>query len=312
MKIVFFGSPASAIPSFKGLVEEGHHIELVISQPDRPRGRGKKPFPLPVKKSAQELNIPCLQPERLRKDPSIVQTIEKYEPDLIVVVAYGQIIPASIIYLPKYNSINVHFSILPKYRGASPVQWALLNGERKTGITIFELNEKMDEGDILFQEEEEIFPRETSFELETRLAQKGARLLTETISCISKIEHIKQDHSKATYAPKLKKEDGKIDWTKNATFINRQIRAFNPWPSTFTFIKEKRLKITEGTYGETSTKLRSLSPGYIHTVRKEGIEVCCGENSIYLIQRLQPENKKEMDAYAFSLGTHLKPGDIFS
>jgi methionyl-tRNA formyltransferase len=225
-------------------------------------------------------------------------------------VAYGQIIPASIIYLPQYNSINLHFSLLPKYRGASPVQWTLLRGENKTGITIFELNEKMDEGDILTQEEVDISPGENALELETRLAHKGAELLVRTISSIDKIKHVKQDHSQATLAPKVKKEDGRIDWTKDAPYIDRQVRAFNPWPSAFSFFKERRIKIYKGT--EKGKSAECSSHGEILGIKKEGLEVCCGGQSVYLIQRIQPENKKEMDAYAFSLGTEMKVGDKFT
>ena len=310
MKIVFFGSPASALPSFKKLLEAGHQIELVIAQPDKPRGRGKKLALPPVKSLAQGLNIPCFQPPKIRKDPLAVQKIKNIMPDLIVVVAYGQIIPDSIIYLPRYNSINLHFSLLPKYRGASPVQWALLNGEEKTGLTIFQLNEKMDEGDVLSQEEVKIFPGEKAFELEARLAEIGAELLLRTISQIDKIEPRKQNHAQATYALKLKKEDGRIDWTKDAIFIDRQVRAFNPWPSTFAFLDEKRIKIHEG---KDKGKLSHLSsPGKILGVSREGIEVCCGGRTSYLIQRIQPENKKEMDAYAFSHGAVIKTGDTFA
>jgi len=310
MKIVFFGSPVSALPTLKKLLETGNQIELVIAQPNKPRGRGKKLILPPVKAFAQELNIPCYQPPKIRKDPQAIQKIKNIKPDLIVVVAYGQIIPDSIIYLPRYNSINLHFSLLPKYRGASPVQWALLNGEEKTGITIFQLNEKMDEGDILSQEEVEIFPGEKAFELEARLAEIGAELLLRTISQIDKIEPRKQNHAQATYALKLKKEDGRIDWTKDAIFIDRQVRAFNPWPSTFAFLDEKRIKIHEG---KDKGKLSHLSsPGKILGVSREGIEVCCGGRTSYLIQRIQPENKKEMDAYAFSHGAVIKTGDTFA
>jgi len=309
MKIVFFGSPASALPSFKKILEIGHRIELVVTQPDKPFGRGKKVAPPPVKKLATELNIPRYQPFKIRTDPLAIQKIKIIKPDLIVVVAYGQIIPSSIIYFPKFNSINLHFSLLPKYRGASPVQWTLLKGENKTGITIFQLNEKMDEGDILSQEEIDIFPGEKAFELEVRLAQKGAELLGKTISQIDIIKPIKQNHSQATYAPKLRKEDGKIDWSKDALFIDRQVRAFNPRPSAFSYFSEKRIKIYEGKVKEELPEFSS--PGKILAIAKEGIEVCCGGRSIYLIQRLQPENKKEMDAHAYSLGAKIKPGNAF-
>lgn len=311
MKIVFFGSPASALPSLKKLLEAGHNIELIISQPDKPSGRGKKLIPPPVKKMALDLNIPCYQPFRIKKDQNALEKIKNIQPDLNVVVAYGQIMPSSIIYFPKFNSVNVHFSLLPKYRGASPVQWAILKGEEKTGITIFELNEKMDEGDIFTQEEVEIFPDENSEELETRMAQKGAYLLIKTIAQIDTIKRRKQDHSQATYAPKISKEDGRIIWAKNALHIERQVRAFIPWPSAFAFLFEKRIKIHNGRMREGKAKSFS-SPGDILAIGKEGIEVCCGDESIFLIESLQPENRKKMDAYAFSLGAEIKSGDKFS
>ena len=311
MKIVFFGSPVLALPSLKKLLETDHSIDLIITQPDRPSGRGKKLMPCPVKKTALDLNIPYYQPLKIRKDEIALDKIKEIEPDLNVVVAYGQIIPSSIIYLPRYNSLNVHFSLLPKYRGASPVQKALLDGEAKTGITIFELNEKMDEGDILVQEEVNVFPDENAAELEARLAQKGADLLIKAIAQIDKLKHRKQDHSQATYAPKIRKEDGKIDWTKNSLYIERRVRAFTPWPSAYAFLKDIRIKIHKGRKIEKEAPPGS-SAGEISGIKKEGIEVCCGEGSIYLIESLQPENRKRMDAYAFSLGAEIKPGDIFA
>ncbi len=311
MKIVFFGSPVLALPSLKKLLETDHSIDLIITQPDRPSGRGKKLMPCLVKKTALDLNIPYYQPLKIRKDEIALDKIKEIEPDLNVVVAYGQIIPSSIIYLPRYNSLNVHFSLLPKYRGASPVQKALLDGEAKTGITIFELNEKMDEGDILVQEEVNIFPDENAADLEARLAQKGADLLIKAIAQIDKLKHRKQDHSQATYAPKIRKEDGKVDWTKNSLYIERRVRAFTPWPSAYAFLKDIRIKIHKGRKIEKEAPPGS-SAGEISGIKKEGIEVCCGEGSIYLIESLQPENRKRMDAYAFSLGAKIKPGDIFA
>ncbi|MQY61570.1 methionyl-tRNA formyltransferase [bacterium] len=311
MKIVFFGSPFLALPSLKKLLETDHSIDLIITQPDRPSGRGKKLKPCPVKKTALDLNIPYYQPLKIRKDELALDKIKEIEPDLNVVVAYGQIIPSSIIYLPRYNSLNVHFSLLPKYRGASPVQKALLDGEAKTGITIFELNEKMDEGDILVQEEVNVFPDENAADLEARLAQKGADLLIKAIAQIDKLKHRKQDHSQATYAPKIRKEDGKIDWTKNSLYIERRVRAFTPWPSAYAFLKDIRIKIHRGRKIEKEAPPGS-SAGEISGIKNEGIEVCCGEGSIYLIESLQPENRKRMDAYAFSLGAEIKPGDIFT
>jgi len=308
MRIVFFGSPGSALPSLRRILEAGHCVELIITQPDKPSGRGKKVLPCPVRQAALELNIPTCQPLKIKQDLVALEKIKEIQPALIVVAAYGQIIPASIIYLPRYRSVNVHFSLLPKYRGASPVQWALLNGEEKTGITIFELNEKMDEGDILSQEEVEILPEENAAELEARLAQKGAELLVETIARIDSTEHRQQDHSQATYAPKLKKEDGRIDWGKNALQIERQVRAFTPWPSAYAFLDEKRIIILKGKRIEDKTS-PSSSPGEILELKKEGIEVCCGQRTKYLVQNLQAEGRRKMDAFSFSLGVRVRVGD---
>ncbi|MCP2618414.1 methionyl-tRNA formyltransferase [Candidatus Aminicenantes bacterium AC-335-A11] len=248
MKIVFMGTPEIAIPFFRKLLENGHEIRLVISQPDKPVGRGMKIIPTPVKEFALKNNIPVYQPLKIREDEKALEKIKEVNPELIVVVAYGQIIPPSIIYYPPFGAINVHFSLLPKYRGAAPVQWAILNGERKTGVTIFKLNEKMDEGDILSQREIEILPDEKASHLENRLSEIGAELLVETISLLKqgKIKPKKQDHSLATYAPRLKKENGIIDWKKDSNIIHRMVRAFDVWPSAYFFMKNKRIKIIEG------------------------------------------------------------------
>ncbi len=310
MKIVFFGSPESALPSLRKIIDTGHTIELIITQPDRPSGRGKSVSYSPVKKQALAEDIPIHQPARIRKDPHSVEKLKEIKPDLNVVVAYGQIIPDSIIYLPRYNSVNLHFSLLPKFRGASPVQWAILEGEKTTGLTVFKLNEKMDEGNILAQEKVEILTDEKAFELESRLAIIGAELLAKTISQIQSIESQEQDHDKASFAPLIKKTDGQIDWTKEARFIERQIRAFTPWPSTFTFLEGRRIKIISGK--SEPFKSSSAKPGEIINVDKKGIGVMCGDRNVFLIERLQPENKKEMDAYAFSLGGNIKPSDTFS
>jgi methionyl-tRNA formyltransferase len=287
-------------------MEEGHDVELIITQPDKPSGRRRRLTASPVKRFAQEFNIPSYQPARIRKDPIALEKLKGIDPDLNVVVAYGQIIPASLIYLPKHNSINLHFSLLPKYRGASPVHWSILNGDKMTGVTIFELNEKMDEGDLLAKQELEILPGEYAHELEVRLAAIGAKLLCKTIDQIDSIPHTKQDHSQATFAPLLKKEDGRVDWTQSATEIDRRIRAFTPWPSAYFFLDQKRIKIIKGKVQED--KSYRFAPGEIRDVNKTGVQVSCGQNSIYLIKELQPEGKKAMKAFAFTLGTQISPG----
>jgi len=310
MRIVFFGAPKSALPSLEGLLRADHSIELVITQPDRPSGRGKHLVPCPVKRFASGKKIPVFQPEKIRHDALALETINSARPDINVVVAYGQILPRSIIDLPPHRSVNVHFSLLPKYRGASPVQWAILNGEQKTGLTIFVLNEKMDEGDILAQEDMDIRPREKAFELESRLAERGAALLVRTLREIDRTTPVPQNHALATYAPKLRKKDGQVDWTKTAELIGRQVRALSPWPSAFTFAGTTRIKIIEGEPLPLPEQRDSSHPGQVIAVRKEGFEVSCGSGTVFLIARLQPEGKKEMEAYAFSLGSKIKIGDV--
>ncbi|MCX6577050.1 MAG: methionyl-tRNA formyltransferase [Candidatus Aminicenantes bacterium] len=307
MRIVFFGSPATALPSLAKLLKGGHGVELVVCQPDKPFGRGKKLKPCLVKSFALDRGLSSYEPERIRKDPAALEKIRAVGPDIIVVVAYGQIIPASIIDLPKHKSINVHFSLLPKYRGASPVQWAILNGEEKTGVTIFRLNEKMDEGDILTSEAVPILPRENTLNLETRLSHIGAELLHRTLACLDRIRPIGQDHTLATYAPKLKKEDGQIDWNQDAEIVDRKVRAMTAWPSAYTFLHGRRLIIQEGQ--PSFEKADQDSPSRITSIEKYGILVCCRDRSLYLIQTLQPENKKSMGGYSFSLGGNVKTGD---
>jgi len=308
MRAVFFGSPEAALPSFEKILADGHRLELVVTQPDKPAGRGKRLAANPVKKAALERNIPVLQPERIRQDAGAFAAIQNIRADVHVVVAYGQIIPVSIIDLPQHKSINVHFSLLPNYRGASPVQWALLNGETKTGVTIFRLNEKMDEGEILATAEIDIRPGENAGELENRLARIGAELLGTTLARIADIVPIPQDHASASHAPKIRKEEGLLDWTAEAELVDRKVRAFTPRPSAFTFFKGQRLLIlkgcpTEGTTGESV-------PGAVLAVTKEGLDICCGAETIYRIMRLQPESKKAMEAHAFSLNGRIGRGDI--
>jgi methionyl-tRNA formyltransferase len=310
MRIVFFGSPDTAIPSLFKLIKAGHEIKLVVTQPDSYSGRGRRSSQSPVKKNALEHNVPVYQPQRIRKDPDALKIIQEANPDIIIVVAYGQIIPSSIIYLPPYNSWNLHFSLLPKYRGAAPVQWALLKGETTTGVTIFELNEKMDEGDILARRKVPILPNEKAYELEARLASLGSDLLINTLNIINSVKKIPQDNSEASYAPLLKKEDGRIDWNKTSKDIENQIRAFDPWPSSYTFISDIRLKILEGE--NKCGVVQHCKPGQILSISRKGIAVCCKDNSIFLIKKLQPENKSPMEAFAFSHGVRLEVGDFFT
>src|SRR5512135_3486365 len=210
MRIVFFGSPASALPTFEALLAAGHEIALVVTQPDKPAGRGRQLTPSAVKALALERGIPSIEPVRIRTDEAAAARIRTARPDVNVVVAYGQIIPHGVHAFPPFRSLNVHFSLLPRYRGAAPVQWAVLNGDAETGVTIIELDDRMDEGDILAEERVTVGPRETAAALETRLAGIGARLLVGTLARIGKVHHSPQDHARATLAPKFRKEDGHV------------------------------------------------------------------------------------------------------
>jgi methionyl-tRNA formyltransferase len=309
MRIVFFGSPAVALPAFEQILRAGHIIELVITQPDRPAGRGRQPTPPPVKELALKHGIPILQPQKIRTDSETFSTLKKINPEINVVVAYGQMIPDTIIYLPRFHSINVHFSLLPRHRGAAPVQWAILSGDEKTGVTIFELNSKMDEGDILSVEEVSILPRENAGELEIRMSAAGAGLLVRSLEQIQALPRRPQDHSRASLAPRLKKEQGKIDWTKEAAAIDRMVRAFSPWPGAYTFLRGQRIIIHAGSALAGSASCQWS--GRVIKIEKQGPVVGCGGESSFLIERLQRENKKELDAPSFLRGMKINAGDVF-
>jgi methionyl-tRNA formyltransferase len=307
MRIVFFGSPAAALPSLRKLLDGGHSVELIITQPDKPAGRGRRMTPSAVKSFALAHQIPVLAPDKIRKDESVLPRIQELGPEVNVIVAYGQIIPGPIIYYPKHRSLNVHLSLLPKYRGAAPVQWAVLNGETETGVAVIELNEKMDEGDILAEVRTPIGPRETAGELETRLAIMGADLLLQTLDRIDSIRPVPQESARASLAPKLGKEDGRIDWSQNASGIDRRVRALADRPGTYTFFRGRRIQIHRGRNVEIPGEGRP--PGEILSADRDGLTVACGGGSIYRIEDLQPEGKKRMPAHGFSLGAKIKPGE---
>lgn len=308
MKVVFFGSPSSALPSLERLIRAGHRIELVVTQPDRPAGRGRKLAPSEVKKFAVGRGLPVFEPARIRKDDSAFVRIRSAAPDVNVVVAYGQIIPDPIIYWPRYRSLNVHFSLLPRYRGAAPVQWAILNGETETGVTIIELNDRMDEGDILARTKVAVRPGEAAPELEARLAEKGAELLLETLDQMDQLTRVEQDPSLASLAPKIRKEDGRIDWREPAEAVDRKVRALASNPGVYTFLRGRRLQIYKGISRPSGDP--SAAPGAILAVEKEGLVVACGGQTTYLVERVQAEGRTAMKAHAFSLGTKLTVGEM--
>jgi methionyl-tRNA formyltransferase len=307
MKIVFFGSPAAALPSLRGLLDAGHSVALVVTQPDKPAGRGRKLQPSAVKSFAVERGIPVIEPVRIRTDGPALERVRTAAPDLNVVVAYGQIIPNSIHALPRHRSLNVHFSLLPKYRGAAPVQWTILNGDAESGVTVIELDDRMDEGDILAVKRVPVGPRETARELEERLAGSGAILLLETIERLDGIFRMRQDHGQATLAPKIKKEDGRVLWEETAAAVDRRVRALADRPGVYTFFKGRRIGVLRG--GNIGSASAGHAPGTVITVGKDGLTVACGGETAYLVEELQPEGKAPMAAYVYSLGTRIDPGD---
>jgi methionyl-tRNA formyltransferase len=305
MRIVFFGSPEAALPTLTALLDGGHEVPLIVTQPDKPAGRGRIPTPCPVKAFALSRGFPVYEPGRIRKDPDAIARLGQARADIHIVVAYGQIMPGPVIDLPPHRSLNLHFSLLPAYRGASPVAWAILRGERKTGVTIFRLNEKMDEGDIFARAEEAIRPDDTTGSLEARLADLGAGLMLRTLARLDAIIPVPQDHAEATYAPKLKKEDGAIDWRAEAAAVDRRVRAMSPWPTAYTFAGRERLIVLAGKPADGPA---GDEPGLVLKADKSGLLIACGGGTAYAIDRIQAEGRKPMDAAAFNAGGRLSAG----
>lgn len=297
IKTIFFGTPDFAVKTLKALIKNTS-VLATITQPDKKVGRKQKIVFSPIKKIAQENNILVLQPNKI-KDPTFLLQIKKLDPDLIVVAAYGKIIPKTILDIPKYGCINIHASLLPKYRGASPIQTAILNGEKETGITLILMNEKMDEGDIIAKATEKIYNYDTSETLHNRLSPLGMKLLIKILPeyLDKKILPKPQNHNLATYAKIIKKEDGKIDWQQKASKIDQQIRAFTPWPSAFTFIDQQRFKILKAKPINSDPK---QSNGLIFA-SDEKIAIAC-QNSYLLIDKWQPEGKKPINTKDYLLG----------
>ncbi len=308
MRIIFMGTPEFAVPSLEGLIQRGHKLVYVVTQPDRPKGRGRKLKPPPVKEVALAHGIPVLQPEDL-SEKGFLDILRQEEVELIVVVAYGQILTAEILQIPTFGAINVHPSLLPKYRGAAPIQWTIMNDEPVTGVTIIKMNEKMDAGPILLQKEVPVLPDETAGSLHDRLAQLGAELLLEAIDKISdgSIKEIPQDDSKATYAPKIDKSLSKIDWNSSAKDISAKIRALDPWPGAVSTVKDKELKLFSSSVVDFSHK---GTPGSIYAIEQEGVIIETAEGLV-LVREFQAPGRKRLKAKEFLKGFPLKKGDRF-
>lgn len=303
MKLVFLGTPAFAVPSLEAVVAAGHGVTAVFSQPDRPKGRGHKDAMPPVKETALRLGLSVFQPERIRR-PEVVEQLRGMAPDAMVVVGYGQIVPQSIIDIPPCGIINVHGSLLPKYRGAAPVQWAIANGESRTGVTTMRINAGLDTGDMLLKWETEIGPVETAPELSRRLSIAGAELLARTLATLSEIVPEPQDDSQATFAPILKKEDGRIDWTRPGAAILNRMRGFDPWPGCYGFLRGQRFHVWKARVAPDM----DLRSGALRRIQKK-VFAGCGEGAIELLE-VQMEGKKRMDAAAFLNGFVLTENEV--
>lgn len=305
MKIVFFGSSDFAVPSLRGLLDSPHEVLAVVTQPDRKKGRRLKLSQTPVKKLASKRGISIYQPEDAG-DRESLKYLKSLRAELFVVVAFGQILTKSTLNIPKLYSINLHASLLPKYRGAAPVNLAIMNGERQTGLSIIRMNEAMDAGDIILQRPVEIEKEDTSETLNKRLSDLGAILLLDAVRLIGedRATFKKQDRRKVTLAPKLKKEDGLIDWTKPAQEIHNKVRGTIPWPCAFTILDNKILKIWQSDVWPSRDK---LEPGQILDIQKEGLIVACGKD-LLIVKELQLAGAKMMDTASFVRGHKIKKG----
>jgi len=307
LKIVFMGTPDFALASLDKLIDGGYEIAAVVTQPDRPKGRGKKLTPPPVKERALGAGLRVLQPERV-KDSGFIEALKELSPDIIIVVAYGQILPEEIINLPAMGCINVHASLLPKYRGAAPINWCIINGESRTGVTTMYMDKGMDTGDILLQRETEIGENETAGELHERLAALGADLLLETLEGLQRneVERKAQDHSAATYAPQLDRETGRVDWNSDAKSIYNLIRGTNPWPGCYTVYKGERMKLWEAKVLEQKSR---GTAGKVLEAGHGGMLVQAGSGTL-LVTKIQMPSSRVMTVDEYLRGNSLETGYI--
>ncbi|MBV9085630.1 MAG: methionyl-tRNA formyltransferase [Acidobacteriaceae bacterium] len=297
MRTVFLGTPEFAVPSLNALVSAGHDIIAVFTQPDRPKGRGGQLAASPVKIAASSLRVPIYQPERIRR-PENVELLRNFEPEMMVVVGYGQIIPQAIIDIPARGILNVHASLLPKYRGAAPIQWAIANGETETGVTIMQIDAGLDTGDMLLKETLAIGADETAPELSARLAPAGASLLIRAIEQIRNGTGARQkQEAEATFAPILKKEDGVIDWRRPAQQIYNRLRAFTPWPGAYTSFQGQQLSVLRAGMAPRM----NLAPGSLH-IEQRRLFAGAGDNTALELLEVQLAGKKRMTAEAFVNG----------
>ena len=309
MRVVFMGTPDFAVATLEDIINAGHIVEAVVTQPDKPKGRGGAVAMSPVKETALEHGIEVLQPVKVKNDNEFYERMKQIDPDVIVVVAFGQILPDSILELPKYGCINVHASLLPAYRGAAPIQWAVIDGLEETGVTTMQMDHGLDTGDIIMQSRIRLDAKETGGSLFDRLSSEGGRLLVKTLEAVENgtATRTKQDDSLSNYAKMLTKSLGNIDFNEGAVNIERLIRGLNPWPSAYTHLNGKTLKIWEADVCECNDD--NMKPGTVFNVTKGGFCVKCGKDALS-IGEVQLEGKKRMASDAFLRGFKLESGTV--
>jgi methionyl-tRNA formyltransferase len=310
VKLVFLGTPEFAVPTLTQIVESGHKVLAAYTQPDRPKGRGQQVSFSPVKEAALRLGLTVHQPERIRR-PEVIQELAAAGADAMVVVGYGQIIPQAIIDLPRYGIINVHASLLPKYRGAAPVHRAVVAGEPETGVTIMRMVKALDAGDMLATAVRPIGPDETSDLVERDLAEMGARLLVDVVGRLEAgtVTAVPQDEARSTYAARLTKDEGLVDWTLPAHAIHNRVRGLYPWPHAYSYLDGSRIILLQTRNVEPGT--RHAAPGTVVEVTREAIHVATGHDGVIAIDRLQPEGRRAMRTSEFLAGRPLQPGARF-
>ena len=310
MRVIFMGTPDFSVGTLEALVAAGHEVCLAVTQPDKPKGRGGRMQYTPVKEKALFYNIPVYQPKRVR-DPECVEELRKYKADVMVVVAFGQILPKEILEMTPYGCINVHASLLPKYRGAAPIQWAIIEGEKVTGVTTMQMDEGLDTGDMILKTEVPVAADETGESLHDKLAAAGAALCVETLKALEDGTAVreKQGDSPTAYAKMLTKELGNIDWAEPAVKIERLVRGLNSWPSAYTHWNGKVMKIWRAAVGAAETA--DVQPGTVVSVEKESFAVQTGDGVLRVLE-VQMPGKKRMDAGAFLRGNTMEPGELLT
>jgi methionyl-tRNA formyltransferase len=308
MRLIFMGTPLAAVPTLQRCLEDGHEVVAVWTQPDRPAGRGKKLNLPPVKEFALKHGLTVHQPAKIRNEEAL-NLFSSHSADAAVVVAYGRILPPPFLRAPRMGCINVHFSLLPQYRGAAPVNWAIVRGERETGVTTMQMDEGLDTGAMLLQRETLIKETETAPELMARLSLMGAEVLSETLARIDEIEPREQSDEKATFAPVLRREDGLVDWALDAAQIERRVRGLQPWPNAFTHYNSQRLLIWRASVASEEPSQKGA--GEIVKAQGDELMVACGDETLLRLDEVQPEGKRRMSVRDFLNGARVRAGERF-